>query len=67
MNLRAYKLPGNTAAFDYISTILAAIFMTYVTKVPLVITTIIMLLLGELLHYLFGVKTNTLRYLGVSK
>lgn len=63
MNLRAYKLPGNTAAFDYVVTILAAIALTRTTGVPLVLTTVVLLVVGEIMHYAFGVPTNTLQYL----
>lgn len=56
----------NTALVDYILTILGAILITYLTGIPLVLTTIGLLLLGIILHYLFGVNTNTLKYLGIT-
>lgn len=65
MNLRAWKLPGNTVAFDYIMTILGAIWITYITNVPLVITTISLFIFGEILHYWFDIPTNTLKYLHI--
>ncbi len=55
----------DAAAFDYIGTILLALIFSYNTKIPLVLSTIIMFILGELVHYLFGLKTNTLKYLGM--
>ena len=55
----------NTAIVDYVMTLLAAAIISSVTSVPLVLTTIGMLGLGIVLHILFGVKTNTLAYLGV--
>lgn len=56
----------DTALNDYIGTILLAIMLTFFTKVPLVLTTIMSFILGEILHYLFGVETNTLKYLNIS-
>ena len=41
-------------------------FLTYMTKIPLVLTTIGILILGIIMHYLFGVETNTLKYLGIT-
>ena len=55
----------NTAMVDYYLTITFAMLITYMTDIPLVITTIGLLLLGIILQYLFGVKTNTLKYLGI--
>ena len=56
----------NTALVDYALTILGAILITYLTDIPLVLTTIGLFILGILLHYLFGVETNTLKYLGIN-
>jgi hypothetical protein len=56
----------NTALVDYSLTILGAILLTYLTDIPLVITTIGLLVLGLILHYLFGVNTNSLKYLGIT-
>ena len=56
----------NTALVDYIVTILLAILLTYLTDIPLVLTTIGLLVLGIILHYLFGVNTNSLKYLGIT-
>ena len=56
----------NTALIDYTLTILVAILITYFTDIPLVLTTIGLLVLGIILHYLFGVNTNTLKYLGIT-
>ena len=55
----------DTAIIDYILTILLAIFLTHITKIPLVITTIFSFILGIILHILFGVETNTLKYFGI--
>jgi len=56
----------DTALNDYIGAILLAIMLTFFTKIPLVLTTIMSFILGEILHYLFGVETNTLKYLNIS-
>ena len=55
----------DTALVDYILTILGAVLITYLTDIPLVLTTIGLLIFSILLHYLFGVETNTLKYLGI--
>ena len=56
----------NTAIIDYFVTILLAMLLTKVTKIPLVLTTILLLVLGIILHMLFGVETSVLKYLGIS-
>ena len=61
--IRSVKIPHNTVLFDYASTIIGSIIISYYTKIPLVIVTVCMFVLGEILHYIFNVKTNTLRYL----
>jgi hypothetical protein len=59
-----YKL-FNTAIVDYALSLLGAVLITYLTAVPLVLTTIGVLIAGIILHVLFGVNTNTLQYLGI--
>ena len=49
----------DTAIADYILAIILAIAITYITKIPLVITTILSLLLGIIAHLLFEVETGT--------
>ena len=56
----------NAALVDYSLTILGAILITYLTDIPLVLSTIGLFILGILLHYLFGVETNTLKYLRIN-
>lgn len=56
----------NTALVDYILSIILAIIITYFTNIPLVLTTVIILSLGIILHILFGVPTNTTKYLGIN-
>jgi hypothetical protein len=49
----------DTAIVDYLGTIVLAMIVTKVTKVPLVISTILMFVLGILFHYLFCLSTGT--------
>ena len=55
----------DTAIVDYIGSIMIAMIITKFTKVPLVITTICVFLLGILLHYLFCMKTGTEIWLSI--
>jgi len=55
----------NTAVVDYLLTILGAILTTYWFQIPLVLTTIFWFIAGIILHILFGVPTNTTKYLGI--
>jgi hypothetical protein len=55
----------NTAIIDYILTIIIACITTYFSNIPLVLTTIMWLVIGIILHILFGVETNTLKYLRI--
>ena len=57
-----YKFMG-TALVDYGMSIILAFIITYFTKIPLVITTIGVLSIGILLHYLFGIKTEVLKFI----
>lgn len=56
----------DTAVVDYVVTIVLAAIFTKVTKVPFVLSTILMFVLGILFHMLFGVNTNALKYLGIT-
>ena len=55
---------SSTAAADYLGTLAIAAAVAYFADVPLVLCTVVAFVLGELLHYVFGVRTNTLRYIG---
>jgi len=57
-----YKFKG-TAIVDYFLTIAGAFVITYFTDIPLVITTIGLFLIGIVLHYLFGIKTQVLKFI----
>ena len=48
-----------TALFDYIGTILGAMLLSKVTGIPLVLTTIGLLVLGIILHMVFCLRTGT--------
>jgi len=63
--VHSYRILG-TAAVDYVLTLMAAFVTSYSLSIPLVLTTIVWLMLGILLHILFGVKTNTLKYLDIN-
>ena len=56
----------NAAIVDYIGTIFLAIILSKFTKIPFVLSTIIMFILGIVLHVLFGVNTETVKFLGLS-
>jgi hypothetical protein len=65
--VHALSLYG-TALFDYALTIAAAVLATASTGVPLVLTTIAMLVLSLAAHAAFGIDTRTMRWLrAVSK
>jgi hypothetical protein len=61
--LRSVRIPHNTVLFDYASTIIGSVLISYMSKVPLVIITVVAFVIGEVVHYLFGIQTNTLRYM----
>jgi uncharacterized membrane protein YcaP (DUF421 family) len=49
----------DTAILDYIGSILIAMIITKLTKIPLVLTTIGVFVLGIILHMIFCLKTGT--------
>ena len=53
----------DTAVVDYILTILLSFATTYLFRIPAVLTTIFWFTIGVVLHYIFGVKTQSLDYL----
>jgi len=54
----------NTATVDYVLSILLAMSITLMTSIPLVLTTIMVLSIGIISHMLFGVDTNTIKFIG---
>ena len=63
--IHRFKFTEGTSIIDYLITILFCCLISHFTKVPLVLVTIIILLLGIFIHLLFGVETNSLKYLGI--
>ena len=55
----------DVALTDYLMTIVLAFMLSYYTEIPVVITTIGLFTVGILLHIIFGVPTNTTRWLGL--
>ena len=55
----------DVAIIDVIGTIIIACIITYITEIPLLMTTSSLLKLGFILHIIFGVETNTTKYLGI--
>lgn len=61
-----YRFMGMAIA-DYMMTILAALLTTILFGIPLELSTTLWFLGGIVLHVLFGVPTQTTRYLGLDK
>ena len=57
-----YKFMG-TSLVDYFMTIVGAFIITYFTDIPLVITTIGLFVMGIILHWLFGLNTEVLKFI----
>ena len=55
----------DTAIVDYILTIVLAAAFAKATNVPFVISTILMFVLGIVLHAVFCVPTNSTKFLGL--
>ena len=55
----------DTPVVDFILTLLLAMLITWLTKIPLVITTIVCFLLSIIIHILFGVNTTVVKWLGI--
>jgi len=55
----------NTAVVDYILSFVLALFLAWLTNTPLVLMTIAVLIVGVILHAIFGVNTQTLRFFGI--
>lgn len=61
--VHSYRMVGDTAAVDYFGTIGLAMLLTWATNIPLDLATIFMFVVSILLHALFCVPTNTIRWL----
>ena len=55
----------DVSAIDYILTLIGAFILSYLIQVPLVLTTIGLLIVGIILHILFGIPTSAVKYLGL--
>lgn len=55
----------NSALVDYVLTIIGAILLASFTNIPLVLTTIGLFIIGIILHVLFGIPTEAVKYLGL--
>ena len=62
--VHAYKFKG-TSLVDYLVAIVGAFLITYFTDIPLVLTTIGLLIVGIIFHVLFGVPSQAVNYLGL--
>lgn len=56
----------DAAAFDYVVAILLAVILSKITRLPIVISTIIMFIIGIVLHALFGVNTSAVKFLNLN-
>ena len=63
--IHKYRFTEDTSILDYFITIIGCLIISHFTKIPLVLTTIVVFTLGILIHALFGVQTNSLKYLGI--
>ena len=63
-SLHALRMPGTqTAAFDFVLTLMVAWIFSAVTQIPLVLVTIFLLSFSVFMHYLFGVMTHDVKWL----
>ena len=53
----------DVALVDYILTIVFAFFLTYITKIPVELTTIFSFGIGIITHLFFGVQSNTTKFI----
>ena len=53
----------DTALLDYLGTIIIAAAVSYKTKIPIVITTIILFIISILIHASLGVSTSSTTYI----
>lgn len=61
----AYRM-CDVAMIDYVMTIMVSLLTTCLTKIPIVITTIFWLMMGVIMHVIFGVPTSTVKWLGLT-
>jgi hypothetical protein len=56
----------NTSIVDYVMTLIGIFVITFFTGFPLELVTIVVFILGIILHILFGVPTHTPKFLGIN-
>jgi hypothetical protein len=56
----------HSALVDYVLTLVGAILIAYLTNIPVVLTTISLFIIGIIIHILFGIPTEAVKYLGLA-
>jgi hypothetical protein len=56
-----YRILG-TPIVDVLASLLLAMFVTWLTKMPLELSIILVFVVGVIAHYIFGVQTNTTKF-----
>jgi len=56
---------NKTAIVDYLGTIMFSMIISKVCDKPLVLTTIVCFIIGELFHYIFCIDTQAIKFLGM--
>jgi len=56
----------NTSIVDYVMTLIGIFVITFLTGFPLELVTIVVFILGIILHILFCVPTHTTKFLGIN-
>ena len=57
--------PAHIAIVDYLLTLAVAVLTTYISHIPLVLSTIGWFSLGIFFHIIFGVQTDVIKKLGI--
>lgn len=55
----------NVSIIDYIMSIILSLILSFITSIPIDIMTILVFMVAIVSHILFGVKTSTIKYLGL--
>ena len=59
-----HRVPGtSTAMVDYVMSIIGAWVISTMSDIPLPLITVIIIVTGEILHWIFCIPTTTLKYL----
>jgi type IV secretory pathway VirB3-like protein len=65
-SLRSYRIFG-MALFDWVATLIAAALLSMWIRVPALEVLVVLLLASIFLHVVFGIRTVTNYFLGLSK